>query len=252
MTQDIFEKFLEKTGSVPGIQIDRDSYLRKTFGKNYQKEINEIILQGPLAAGIPLKEISKLANQSIKSETVEVTAISAGTGLFGGPAMVAAVPADIIQFYAHVFRMVQKLMYLYGWDEDIFDESGNLDDATTNMLILYIGVMFGVGAAGKVLAHIAKVATKRLVREIPARFIKNIITKQAFREVIKKIIKAIGVKTAVKVTMVSGSKIVPFIGALTSGGITAMFFVPMSMRLKKYLENGELKNMDAEDDLESL
>ena len=31
-------------------------------------------------------------------------------------------------------------MYLYGWEDDIFDSAGNIDDATMNVLILYVGI----------------------------------------------------------------------------------------------------------------
>lgn len=240
MGQDIFGKFLEKVGSVPGIRIDRDSFLRTTFGRSHRKELDRIIMQGPIAAGIPLNEISEIANQSITKEALEVTAVSAGTGVLGGAAALIAVPADIVQFYGHQFRMIQKLMYLYGWDEDVFDQNGYMDDATTNMLILYMGVMFGVGAAGKALGHIAKVAAKRLIRDVPARLIKAAVTKQAFRKTLMHIVKIIGVKTSLKVTLVTGAKIVPVFGAVVSGGLTAIFFIPMSKKLKKYLEKGEL------------
>ncbi len=248
MEQNIFGKFLEKAGSMPGIRIDRDSFLRTTFGRIHRKELDRIIMQGPVAAGIPLNEISEIADQSIKAEALETTAVSAGAGLFGGPAALIAIPADIVQFYGHQFRMIQKLMYLYGWDEDIFDQNGNLDDATTNMLILYTGVMFGVGAAGKALGHIAKVAAKRLIRDVPVRIVKAAVTKQASRKIIAQIIKVIGVKTTVKLPVIVGSKVVPIIGALASGGLTAIFFIPMSKKLKKYLEAGELKKWDEEDD----
>lgn len=240
MGQDIFGKFLEKVGSVPGIRIDRDSFLRTTFGRSHRKELDRIIMQGPIAAGIPLNEISEIANQSITKEALEVTAVSAGTVVLGGAAALIAVPADIVQFYGHQFRMIQKLMYLYGWDEDVFDQNGYMDDATTNMLILYMGVMFGVGAAGKALGHIAKVAAKRLIRDVPARLIKAAVTKQAFRKTLMHIVKIIGAKTSLKVTLVTGAKIVPVFGAVVSGGLTAIFFIPMSKKLKKYLEKGEL------------
>lgn len=252
MGQDIFAKFLERAGSMPGIRIDRDNFLRTTFGRNYKNKLDQIVMQGPIAAGIPLKEISEIADQSIKTEAIAVTAVSAGTGMFGGYAALIAVPADIVQFYGHQFRMIQKLMYLYGWDEDIFDQDGNLDDATTNVLILYMGVMFGVGVAGKALGHIAKVAAKRLIRDIPVHVFKSMVRKQAVRKIVMQIIKIIGVKTSAKLFLITSSKIVPVIGALASGGLSAIFFIPMSKKLKKYLEKGELKNWDEEDNLESL
>lgn len=249
MTDNIFGIFLTKVGNVPGVQIDRTDYLQKTFARKYKKELSSIISRGPLAAGISKDEISKIADQAIRSEAGQTTLVSAGTGVFGGPAVIAAVPADIIQFYGHIFRMMQKLMYLYGWEENIFDENGDIDDTTMNMLVLYMGVMFGIQAAGKLIAQITTHAAKKLLRDVPIRVIKAFFTKQAAREVIKKIIKAVGVKTVAKMTISASSKAVPLIGAVTSGAFTAAFFLPMSRRLKRQLADGAIEYIDAEDDL---
>ena len=45
----------------------------------------------------------------------------------------------------------------------------------------------------------------------------------------------------------TSSKIVPVFGAIVSGGLTAIFFIPMSKKLKKYLEKGELNKEDDDD-----
>jgi len=208
---------LKNAGSVPGIRIDRDEYLRKAFERKHREMQDDIVSRGPLAAGISKSEVSLLADQAIKAEAFQTTLLSAGTGIFGGAAAVATVPADIVQFYGHVFRVMQKLMYLYGWKVDIFDGEGNIDDTTKNVLILYMGVMFGIDVASQVIAQITCQAAKRLLRDVPFRVIKACFTKQATREMIKKIVKAVGVKTAAKMTVSAGSKVVPILGAMISG-----------------------------------
>lgn len=240
MENNIFETFLAKAGSMPGIRIDRRAYLRTTFKRKSEKTLDDIILKGPLAAGISLAEISMIADRAIMAEAVRTTALSAGTGVVGGPAMAATVPADIMQFYMHVLRIMQKLMYLYGWEEDIFDRGGTVDDATMNMLTLYVGVMFGVGAASKLIAQITSQAAKRLLRDVPIRVVKAYLTKQAARKVINKIAKAVGLKMMAKWTLTAPSKVVPVVGAVTSGAITTTFFLPMSRRLKKQLAEGRV------------
>lgn len=249
MADNILEIFLTKVGNVPGIRVDRMDYLQKTFARKHKSELSGIISKGPLAAGISKEEVSKMADQAIWAEAWPTTLISAGTGVFGGATMVAAIPADILQFYGHIFRMMQKLMYLYGWEENIFDEDNNIEDSTMNMLMLYMGVMFGISAAGKLIAQITSHAAKKLLRDVPIRVIRAFFTKQAVREVIKKIIKAVGVKTAAKMTISAGSKTVPLIGAITSGVFTTAFFIPMAKRLKKQLADGEVDYTDEEEDL---
>ena len=251
-TETILDVFLEKAGNIPGVRINRSKYLMQTFGKEYGNKLEIIIREGPVGAGISPKEISRIADQAIWAESRQTMLKSAGTGVFGGPAVLAAVPADIMQFYGHVIRIIQKMMYLYGWPEDIFDSDGNIDDTTMNMLVLYMGLAFGVSTASSLAAQIiAKTAGKKLLKDVPIHVIKAFFTKQAFRKVITKIIKTVGLKTVAKYTMTLPSKTVPLIGALVSGSLTAVFFIPMSMRLKKYFEREDI-NYSAANEPDSM
>lgn len=234
MNDNIFEIFLEKAGSIPGIRIERDVYLKKAFEKEYKKRIKDIIVKGPIKAGIDLKEVSRIADQAILSETMTTVGVSVGTGAIGGPIALAAIPADILQFYGHLLRVVQKLMYLYGWEENVFEPDGDIDDTTSNFLVLCFGIMLGVEIAGQVASQIAMHAAKKALIHVPKHVLKALITKQAFREMVKKIVKAIGVKTTVKYSFAIGTKIVPVFGGVASGALTAIFFVPMSKRMKRY------------------
>lgn len=98
--------------------------------------------------GIPIDMLNKIANGAIKLETSKTTALSTAAGMPGGLAMIGTIPADLAQYYAHVFRIAQKLAYVYGY-KDI-----DLDDATQNVLMIFLGVMFGVQAATAALAKL--------------------------------------------------------------------------------------------------
>ena len=95
----------------------------------------------------------------------KVSAISFVSGLPGGVAMFGTVPADLAQYSGHILRILQKLIYLYGWEE-LIPEDGKLDDETNNMLTLFVGVMFGANGAAttitKVSAGAAQQASKKL------------------------------------------------------------------------------------------
>lgn len=55
--------------------------------------------------------------------------------------MLGTVPADMVQNFAHMIRVAQKLAYLYSWP-DLFSSDGDeMDDATKGVLTLFIGVM---------------------------------------------------------------------------------------------------------------
>ncbi len=49
------------------------------------------------------------------------TAISAAAGIPGGYAMIATIPADIIQYYGVALRFAQEMVYLYG-GADIWED----------------------------------------------------------------------------------------------------------------------------------
>jgi hypothetical protein len=141
-------------------------------------------------------------------------------------AMAATLPADILQFYLQAFILLQKLMFLYGqWDDDFFDSVGEMTEDARNVTIVYIGYMLGVEAATKVVGNIVAKATSR------GFIIKTLIKSALGREMIIKIVRAIGIKSTAKAVS-AGSKAIPILGAVVSGGITLISFAPMANRLK--------------------
>lgn len=146
----------------------------------------------------------------------------------------------------HSFRVIQKLMYLYGWKENVFDGDGNMDDATRTAVVLYLGAMFGVGMAGKVLANLTKTASKKMVWIVSRKTLEQFIKNKMFRKIILAIMRIIGLKTSAKIALTVPSKAVPVIGSVVSGLFTAAFFVPASNRLKRFFETGELERLDSE------
>lgn len=248
MAENYFETFLAKAGSIPGIRVDREAFLRKTFEKSkFNKHMDGILQKGPLETGISLKTVGRMADESIMAEAVKTITLSTAAGMPGGWGMAATIPADILQFYAHSFRVIQKLMYLYGYQDDIFDGDGNIEDETVTMLVLYLGVMSGVGLAGKALADLTRTAAKKMVWEISKTTIKKFFTNKTFRKIVLKIIQIIGAKTSTKYIISIPGKAIPVIGGVTSGLLTAVFFVPASKKLKKYFETGELERIEAEE-----
>lgn len=192
--------------------------------------VEKAIKTNPAQAGIGQKIIEHIAKSCIKYEATKVTALSTAAGIPGGYAMAATVPADLAQFFGHVIRILQKLVYLYGWQE-LFNDEESYDDETSNQLTLFIGVMFGVNAAQAVikkLSHaIAIKAEKTLVRKA--------LTKGVIYPIVKKIAQAIGVKMTKEIFAKGVGKAVPIIGGVISGALTLATFVPMSKKLQKHL-----------------
>ena len=164
-----FEMVLKTAAGLPGVRIEREQFLAAALKPYYSDDVVEkAIMHNPAYAGIRVEQIDKIANASIKLETRNVTALSFAAGLPGGFAMAGTVPADLAQYFGHILRILQKLIYLYGWDE-LFDENGYMDDETANMLTLFTGIMFGVSGAANAVVKIAEQAAQRTAKKLPRK-----------------------------------------------------------------------------------
>lgn len=228
-----FNSVLGAAARLPGVRIDRDAYLRTALkGHCTPGVIDQAVAETPAIAGVSLLLISKVAGESIRFETLKVTALSAAAGIPGGFAMVGTIPADAAQLLGHMLRIAQKLAYLYSWPELFSDESDDPDDATQSILTLFIGVMFGATAANEAVNKIAAKVAEQAVKELP----KKALTKGVIYPIVKKVAGYVGVKMT-KDTFAKGvGKVVPLVGGVVSGGLTLASFLPMSNRLKKHLE----------------
>lgn len=229
-----FTSVIESAAKLPLVHIDRTSFLTQNLGKLCTEEqLQKAITLGTLRADIPIATLDSLANAVINAETVKVTAISAAAGIPGGFAMAATIPADLAQFYGFVLRVAQEIAYIYGWDE-IFTKSSKLDAGTESQLILFIGVMSGVGAANKV---VVKLFGETAIRAVAKKIAAKALTKTWYYPIVKKIAAMLGQKM-VKATFAKGvSKVVPILGGIISGGLTLATFKPMAHKLQEHLSN---------------
>lgn len=234
MTQQLsLTTVIERAAKLPLVRIDRSEFLTRILDKLCTpSQLQKAIDEGTLHAGIPVETLDSLANAVINAETAKVTAISAAAGMPGGIAMAATIPADLAQYYGFVIRTAQELAYIYGWKE-IFSESSELDASTESLLVLFIGVMSGVGAANKVVTKLFAETAKVVAKRVAAKA----LTKTWYYPIVKKIAAMLGQKM-VKSTFAAGvSKAVPIIGGVVSGGLTLATFKPMANKLKNHLSS---------------
>ncbi|MEV8602411.1 hypothetical protein AB0465_21310 [Streptomyces griseoviridis] len=232
-----FSVLLVGAARLPGVRIDRETYLKKALARHCSADQLRIAIEEtPAAAGIPVDLLDRAANDSIRYETAKVSALSAAAGVPGAIALPATLPADLAQYVGHMLRISQKLAYLYSWPE-LFSEGGDdVDDATMNVLTLFFGVMFGVssanGAVGKVAAQISEQVAKKLPQKA--------LTQGVVYPIVKKIAGYLGVEMTKQSFAKSVSKAIPIVGAAVSGGLTFATYLPMAKRLKKHLAGLEL------------
>lgn len=235
-----FETMLLETTKLPMVKIDRESFLRKELQNRYTKEIVEKAIQyNPAYAGLCVEDINKIAKSCITAETMKVSTISATAGLPGGLAIIGTIPADLAQYFGHILRILQKLLYLYGWS-DLGLTSRELNDETMNLLTLFIGVMFGVNGAVGTINKLAVQVAKQIAKKLPQKA----LTKGMIYPIVKKIATLLGIKMTKQIFAGGVAKVIPILGAFISGGMTFISFKPMSEKLRKYLETTKLASVE--------
>lgn len=231
-----FTQMLDAAAKVPGVRIDRESYLRSALKRHCtQEQIEQAVAESPAAAGVPLKVLHEIANTSITYETSKVTGISALAGIPGGWWIAGTVPADLAQYVAHMLRIAQKLAYIYGWP-DLFDGKGTMDEATEGMLTLFVGVMVGVQVAQGGVSRVSAMIATQVAKKLP----QQALTKGALYPLVKKVAGFLGVSMTKRLFASGVAKAIPVAGAVFSGGLTLGTFLPMSKRLRKHLASLEL------------
>ncbi len=229
---ELWNKILKMTLQIPFVKVDRTKFLEKELSVYLpQDEVLKAISESPLKV-LTKSHLEKIARGCIKYHLTLVTGASALAGLPGGWASAGTIPADIAQFYAHIFALTQKLLYLYGWP-DMQNENGEIDDETASILTLFVGVMMGSQLASEA----AKNLTKALAVEVAKRLPRVHLTKYMIYNISKQLAKWIGIKLTKQGFSRGVSKVIPLIGAPISAGLTYYTFKPMADKLHKHLES---------------
>ena len=235
--------FLKKVVRFPGVRINRDEFLRQELAKLRASEevIERALATSPALAGVPLLALDTLADETITYETNKSAALSFAAGLPGGFAMLGTIPADLMQYYAHALRIMQKLAYLYGWRDLLADVDE--DDEMIGVLAVFFGVMLGVGGAAQSLTAFARIAAKTAYQK---HVTKRALMSITWYPVVKYSLRVIGINITKSSFTKGASKIVPVIGGFVSSGLTFMALQTQSARLKGHLRELPPPGIDAE------
>lgn len=226
----VWNKVMSSALAIPGVQVDRETFLRSELRQYCAKDELEKAISNPVDV-LSEDRLDSLANSCINNHLLKVTSLSVVAGIPGGLAMAATIPADMAQYYWHTFVLAQKLAYLYGIP-DLRDENGNLTETSQDMLTLFVGVMMGAAAANNAIKNVSKAFAVQVVKRLPQKA----LTKTVYYPIIKQVAKWIGVKLT-KDTFAKGiGKTIPILGGVISGGLTAATFLPSAKRLQKKLK----------------
>lgn len=233
--------FLNGILKMPGAKINRESFLRNTFKGLSEEAINLCVSESP-AKVIPAAEIDKAASSVINSHTAKVTTISAVSGIPGGLALLATIPADLANYYYHIVSVGQKLGYLYGFP-DMVDDKGKLTADGEIMLTAFIGVMNKVQIANELIKKLASEMAKRMSEETAKRIAGNILSKQIVSQAVETVATKLGTKITSKTAGRSISKAIPIVSGIICGGITYATFKPQSKRLLQALKETQYQRI---------
>lgn len=239
-------KVVNESLKLPFIKIDRSEFLIKKFGEQVD-DIQKLIDEGPQVF-FSKEELDESAKKVINANVLQSSSLSFASGLPGGFAMAATIPADIAQFYGYSLKLAQEISYIYGYN-NMWSDQGELTEDAKNTLILYLGVMLGVTSAGAAVRILSNKMALQALKKIPQKA----LTKTIYYPIIKKVMAIFGTKLT-KATFAKGvSKFIPLFGGAMSGTMNYISLKPMANRLKDELgKNINYTTKDFEQDIKIL
>ena len=227
----VWNKILTTVLKMPGVKVDRISFLRKELRPYCNQSRLQIIGSVRPYTVVSEQVVDKLARQCVHRHTTLATATSAVAGLPGGLAMAATMPADLTQYFYHVFVLSQKLAYLYGYP-DFCEDDGELSDMANDLLTIFMGVMMGAPVAEKGITELSKAMAESAVTRLP----RVALTKTAIFPIASQVAKLIGARLS-KDSFAKGiGRFIPLASGLFSGGLTLWTFRKGANRLRRQLQ----------------
>ncbi len=231
--------FLKNILKIPGAKVNRVAFLKKEFGNLSLEEMQVCVNESPVKV-VPLETIDQHAKALINSHTFKVSTLSAISGIPGGFAMIAAIPADLANYYYHVVCIGQKLGYLYGYP-DMIDDNNRLTPEGEILLTAFIGVMNKVEVANQLIKRLAVEISERVGSEVATRVVANIFSKQLLSQGIETVARKLGTQIASKGASRGLSKAIPVISGVICGGLTYATYRSQAKRLQEALKQNAIK-----------
>ncbi len=231
----------------PGVRIDRNEFLRTQLARNYTAEIIEKAVSGtPVTAGIQLAELDRIAEVCITDEDKENSKISSDRNI---PESVA-----IVSMYGCLLRVVQKLLYLYGFpDLGLTKNEEQIETGVLNILILCLGVIYEIEGSDDAIKAVAKAMGTKVDRQL----FRKALTEGTIKPFVINVAKWFGTNLA---KQLGGSLLrkVPVAGGLIASvvlggsGFTKVSFIAMGKRLEStlrdtYFTRGDIPGRQEED-----
>ncbi len=230
----------------PGMKINRAEFLETQLKAKYMQEtVDKAVASSPVKAGVPLEELDRLAATCIEAEADKANRISKDRSI---PESVV-----IVTTYGFMLRTVQELLYLYGFpDLGLSREGETIDAGVQNILILCIGVIYGIEGADNAIRAVAKA----MGTGVDKALLQKALTKGAIQPFVISVGKWFASKMAKEVGAGLLKKI-PFAGGLLADtilgtGLTKFSYATSCSQLKDvlrdtYFTRGDIPGKQEED-----
>ncbi len=229
----VWNRVLRTALQLPGARVDRTAFLRSALSPYLSSDkVEKAVQQTPAKAGISKQVVADASQKAIKWHQAGVSATSAVAGLPGGFWVAGTVPADVIQYFWHVLVVVQKLAYLHGWPS-LLQEGEEVDEETTLVLTLFVGVMLGIQGATSGLGKWVSALGLEGAKHLP----KSPLNKHAIYRLATEVAKWIGLRLTRKKLAEMLGRAMPVVGGIFAGTTTWMAFGKGTQRLKEHLES---------------
>ena len=223
-----FDEVLAQAALLPGMSVGRQTFLREMLKKQPQGTVDAAIRTTPARAGVSRRVVARLCKKAGAHETRQTTVLSIAAGVPGGAAAAATIPADLVQFYAHLIRVIQKYSYLYGWRDACEFGNTGMGECARCAITLFLGVMSGVAKADETLCWLSR---RRDIAN-PSMLFQESAVQDAAREVGE----ALSKRMAHRMTGQVVGKAIPLAGAVISGTMAHGGFADMQRRLRTKLD----------------
>lgn len=219
---DTWIQILNGIMKMPGAKVDRNSFLSSTFSYLSGDRVNSIIQQSPIDI-LSEEEINKAAKSIITRHTMTASSLSAVSGIPGGFALLATIPADLFNYYYHIVTVGQKLGYLYGYP-DMLDEDEQLNENGKIVLTTFIGVMNNVTIAQEIIRGLTAKLAKKVTTEVATNFAGKVLSKQVIAHSTEIIAQKLGTQITAKTGGRVITKAIPLLSGVICGAITYKTF----------------------------
>ena len=233
---------LVKAMKTPGVRIDRTEFLKEVLPEFCSEaKTAEAIATSPVQAGIKEAVLDKIADRLIITERKVATASSAGLAIIpGGIGMqVATTLLDTTQYYVILVRLLQKLLYLYGFPQlgiDNGDDTFVIDTATINIFTLCLGSMYGNQEAVRGLRMTAQLFASKT----DMFAIRENVNSGEIHELIVKVFNKLSLDVSRDIIAKLISNLLGLVGGLLCGGITFINFDSSFKNIKYVLKDTPL------------